>query len=198
VLLTQEIEMSAFLQHDSDGQLSIGQPAPEFDLPDTISGKNVSLDQLQGSVEALCVIFSCNHCPWVIKYEDRMIELGKSYSAKGVGFVVISSNDVVKFPQDGPVPMMKRAALKGYPFPYLYDESQAVAHAYGALVTPHVFLFDSELKLRYRGGVDDNPDRESRPTKEYLRDALEALLMGENNRITPDVTRAVGCSVKWK
>lgn len=190
--------MADKLQYDPDGQLSIGQPAPSFDLTDTISGKNASLAHYVGKSKALCVIFSCNHCPWVIKWEEKMIELGKAYSAKNVGFVVISANDIVKFPQDGPEPMMKRAAQKGYPFHYLFDETQDVAHAYGAQVTPHIFLFDGDMKLRYRGAIDDNPEREDRQTKEFLKDAIEAILTGSVESISPKTTKAVGCSVKWK
>ncbi len=182
--------------HDPDGQLSIGQPAPAIALPDTISGKSVSLEQFRGKAKAICVIFSCNHCPWVIKYEDRMIEIGSEYADKGVSVVVISANDIAKYPQDGPAAMMKRAIEKGYPFPYLYDETQEVARSYGAQVTPHVFLFDGNLELKYRGAIDDNADRESRPTKEYLRDAIEATLNGSS--IPTVTTRAIGCGIKWK
>ncbi len=127
-----------------------------------------------------------------------MIELGKEFSSQGVSFVVISSNDVVKYPQDGPEPMMKRAAQKGYPFPYLYDETQEVARIYGAQVTPHVFLFDGAFNLQYRGAIDDNPDMESRPTNGYLRVAIEMILKGGGDQISPNTTRAIGCGVKWK
>lgn len=190
--------MNQNYQYDADGQLSIGQSAPEFNLGDTVTGGMVSIDQYRGSAKALCVIFSCNHCPWVIKYEERMIELGKEFRGKGVGFVVISSNDVVKYPQDGPVPMKKRAIEKGYPFPYLFDETQDVARTYGALVTPHVYLFDGNLKLRYRGAIDDNADYEPRPTKNYLRDAIESILQDEAGDLAYPSTRPVGCGVKWK
>ena len=183
--------------YEPDGQLSIGQPAPIFNLLDTVSGKNVSIEKYRGKSKALCVIFSCNHCPWVIKYEERLIALGKEYSDKGVGIVIISSNDVAKYPQDGPAAMMKRAAEKGYPFPYLFDQSQDVAHAYGAQVTPHVFLFDGDLILRYRGGIDDNAEMEARPTRHYLKDAIDSIFSG-NNEISITTTRAVGCGIKWK
>ena len=134
--------------------------------------------------------------PWVIKWDDRMISLGNEFIPQGVPFFVISSNDVVNYPQDGPDPMRARALQKGYPFPYLYDESQNVAREYGALVTPHVFLFDGAGKPRYRGALDDNPDLEARPTTTYLKDAIEAII--RHSETTPASTKPVGCSVKWK
>jgi peroxiredoxin len=183
--------------HDPDGQLTLGQPAPAFSLPDTISGKTIDSSDYKDA-KALVVIFSCNHCPWVIKYEERMSNLAREFTPKGVAFVVISSNDIIKYPQDGPAEMKKRALQKDYPFPYLYDESQSVAREYGALVTPHVFAFDSKGILRYRGAIDDNPDSEQRTTREYLHEALEAILAGNTAEIAMPTTRAVGCSVKWK
>jgi len=182
---------------DSDGSLALGQPAPDFDLPGA-DGRNHRLAEYRGAIKALCVIFSCNHCPMVIKYEERMIALGKEFQPKGVQFVLISANDVVKYPQDGPEPMKKRALDKGYPFPYLYDESQQVARAYGAQVTPHIFLFDGDLKLRYRGSIDDNPDRPDQVEHRYLGDAIQAILAGKADSIAAAKTHAVGCSVKWK
>lgn len=182
---------------DSEGQLDIGQPAPDFNLP-SVDGRNYSLEDFRGKVKALVVIFSCNHCPYVIKTEDRMIELGKTYIDKGVGFVLICANDAVRYPQDRFSEMKKRARQKGYPFPYLRDETQDVTRAYGAQVTPHVFLFDSDLVLRYRGAIDDNMELERRQTREYLKLAIEALLSGEAGKISDVKTRAVGCSVKWK
>ena len=177
--------------------LTIGQPAPSFNLPG-VDGRHYKLDDYRGKVKALVVIFSCNHCPWVIKLENRMIALGKEYLDKGVGFVVISVNDVVQYPADSFDNMKKRAADKGYPFPYLYDETQESAHAYGAQVTPEVFLFDGELILRYTGSIDDNPDNEKRPTKQHLKGAIEAILTGQPDKIVDSKTQARGCSVKWK
>jgi len=185
-------------KYDPDGQLSLGEPAPDFTLKDVISDGQVSLASLRGKVRGAVVIFSCNHCPWVIKYEDRMIALTRKYQEKGIPFFIISSNDIVKFPQDGPERMKERAAQKGYPFPYLFDESQEVARAYGAQVTPHIFLFDGDLKLRYRGAIDDNPDLENRPTINYLTDALDAVLRGQGAAVSTPATRALGCSLKWK
>lgn len=179
-----------------NGQLSLGQPAPGFDLPG-VDGKNHSLADYAGKVKGLAVIFSCNHCPWVIKYENRMIELGNKYMDKGIGFVLISANDVVNYPQDSFDNMKKRADQKKYPFPYLYNEKQDVAKAYGAQVTPHLFLFNADMKLVFRGSVDDNPDKMDRPTVTYLKDAIESLVAGDADIKNAD-TKAVGCSVKWK
>lgn len=182
---------------DSDGSLAIGQPAPDFNLPG-VDGKTHRLADYHSKVKGLVVIFSCNHCPTVIKYEERMVALGKEFAARGVPFVLISANDVVKYPADSFDNMKRRAADKGYPFPYLYDESQAVAQAYGAQVTPHIFLFDGDLVLRYRGGIDDNADNPAAVKHHYLRDAIEALIAGAPDRIANPRTRPVGCSVKWK
>lgn len=183
--------------HDADGQLALGQPAPPFDLPGT-DGKTYSLEDFRGKARALAVIFSCNHCPYAIMSEDRMIALGKEYRDKGVQFILICSNDEVTYPQDSFENMKKRARGKGYPFPYLRDEPQTLAHAYGAKVTPHVFLFDSDLKLCYRGAIDDNINNPNAVKRHYLRDAIEALLAGKPGEIETDRTRAVGCSIKWK
>ena len=182
---------------DSEDQLEIGQPAPTFSLPG-VDGKTYSLEDYRGKVKAMLVIFSCNHCPWVIKYEDRMFEIGEMYRDKGLGYVAINVNDTVRYPQDSFKEMKKRAESKGYPFPYLFDESQQSARSFGAKTTPHVFLFDSDFILRFRGAIDDNPNLENRPIINYLRDAIEALLRGEPSRITNPKTRQVGCSIKWK
>lgn len=182
---------------DSEDQLDIGQPAPAFSLPG-VDGKTYNLEDYRGKVKAMLVIFSCNHCPWVIKYEERMIDIGKSFRGKGLGYVAINVNDTVRYPQDSFEQMKKRAATKGYTFPYLFDESQQSARSYGAKTTPHVFLFDGDLVLRFRGAIDDNPDHEDRPTINYLKDAIEALLRDEPGKINNPKTRQVGCSIKWK
>ena len=181
----------------SAGTLIIGDSAPYFDLPG-VDGKNHSLDEFKGKVKALAVIFSCNHCPYVIKSEDRMISLGEEYQKKGVAFVLICANDVINYPQDSFENMKRRARDKGFPFPYLHNEAQDVAHAYGAQVTPHVFLFDADLKLCYRGAIDDNIDNPRAVKKQYLKGAIEAILAGTPEKIDPVDTKPVGCSVKWK
>lgn len=181
---------------DSDNQLAIGRPAPDFNLPG-VDGRNYSLDDFRDK-KALVVIFSCNHCPYVIKQEDRMIALGREYMAKDVGLVLISANDIVNYPQDSPANMKKRAEQKGYPFPYLYNEAQDVARAYGAQVTPHVYLFDGDMILRYRGAIDVDMDNPSDSRGALLRDALDAVLAGNPEKIADVRTRAIGCSIKWK
>ena len=190
--------MSCCKQSESGGndELDFGQVAPDFNLPG-VDGRNWSLEDFKGK-KALVVIFSCNHCPYVIKTEERMIALGNEYQPKGVGFVLICANDIINYPQDSPQNMKKRAEQKGFPFPYLYNEDQKVAHAYCAQVTPHVFLFDSEMKLRYRGAIDDNIDNPNAVKTHYLKDAIEALLAGVPEKIVKPDTRPVGCSIKWK
>jgi peroxiredoxin len=190
--------MSCCKQSGSDSccKLDFGQTAPNFNLPG-VDGRNWSLADFKDK-KALVVIFSCNHCPYVIKSEERMIELGNEYQPKGVGFALISANNIVTHPQDSPDNMKKRAEQKGYPFPYLYNEDQTVAHAYDAQVTPHVFLFDSEMKLRYRGAIDDNINYPDEVKISYLRDAIEAILGGTHKKIVNRETRTVGCSIKWK
>jgi len=174
--------------------LKLNDQAPAFNLKG-VDGKTHSLDELKGQ-KGIAVIFSCNHCPYVKAYEDRMIQLAKEYQPKGINFVLINANDPAKYPEDSFENMVRRAEEKGYPFPYLHDETQEVPRAYGAERTPEVFLFDSELKLRYHGTIDDNWEDASKATKHYLKDALEALLAGQEPQIQE--TTPVGCTIKWK
>lgn len=174
--------------------LKLGDQAPQFTLKG-VDGRQHSLDELKGQ-KGIAVIFSCNHCPYVKAYEDRMIELAKEYQPKGIPFVLINANDPVKYPEDSFENMIKRAEEKGYPFPYLWDETQEIARAYAAERTPEVFLFDSELKLRYHGTIDDNWEDAAKATKHYLKDALEALLQGADPQVKE--TAPVGCTIKWK
>jgi len=174
--------------------LNLGSPAPDFSLKG-VDGAQHSLNDLKGE-NGIAVIFSCNHCPYVKAYEDRMIELAKTYQSKGVPFVLINANDPINYPDDNFEAMAQRAQEKDYPFPYLQDETQEVAKAYGAERTPEVFLFDRDLKLQYHGTIDDNHEDPSAVGQTYLKDALDALLSGQ----TPPVqtTDPVGCTVKWK
>ncbi len=174
--------------------LKYGDQAPEFTLPG-VDGKTYRLADYKPK-KAVAVIFSCNHCPYVKAYEDRMMALAREYAPKNVQFLVISSNDPVKYPEDSFANMVKRAQEKGYPFPYLYDETQQIAKAYGAQRTPEVFLFDSAMKLRYHGAIDDNVEDPAKVTKRYLKDALEAILAGREPATKE--TAPVGCTVKWK
>ena len=182
---------------DLPPQLPLGSPAPGFALVNTVDGKTITLTDFKGKSKAVCVIFSCNHCPVAQAYEDRMIALGNEFQKQGVQFLLVSSNDIMEYPQDGPEPMKVRAAEKKYPFPYLFDATQDVGLAYGARVTPHVYLLDSNLVLRYRGAIDDSKDPAG-VTQRYLSDALTALVKGKPELIKEPETVAKGCSIKWK
>jgi peroxiredoxin len=168
--------------------LALGSPAPDFALPAT-DGQRYTLATFQAE-NLLTIIFSANHCPYVAAWEDRMIALGAEFGGRNVGFAVVSSLDATKYPLDSFAEMAKRAHEKHYPFPYLYDESQAVARAFGATRTPEVFVFDADRRLRYHGAIDSDFE-EGENREHYLRDALTALLAGESPAIAQ--TPPLGC-----
>lgn len=172
--------------------IPLGAHAPDFELPG-VDGRLYSLGSFQDK-SVIVVVFSCNHCPYVKAYEDRMVSIQRDYANKSVQLVAINSNDEKSYPEDGFEEMVKRARDKGFNFPYLRDESQEAVGAYGALCTPHVFVFDRERVLRYRGRIDDSrePSKVSSPD---LRNALDDLSNGAQVRV-PD-TRPFGCSIKW-
>jgi peroxiredoxin len=175
-------------------KLHPGDVAPPFTLPG-VDGQSWSLDRFRDASHLL-VIFSCNHCPYVRAWEDRMIALDHKYRPKGVATVLINANETVNHPEDDFPSMVARAKLKGYPFPYLRDDSQEVAHAYGALVTPHPMLFGPDRKLLFQGRIDDQYDHPERVRERYLEAAIDAALAG---RPVPRAELPVlGCSVKWK
>ena len=174
--------------------LQVGQPAPAFDLPG-VDGRNHSLDDFKDA-KVLVIVFSCNHCPYVIGSEDRMIRFHAEYAPKGVAFVAINSNEQVDHPTDSFEHMVIRAKEKDFKFPYLRDESQEIAMAYGALRTPHFYVFDQRRKLRYTGRMDDNPRVPGAETTHELRDAVDALLAGKEPAVK--LTNPIGCNVKWK
>lgn len=176
--------------------MKIGDKAPAFSLPGT-DGKARSLESVKGA-RATIVVFSCNHCPYVVLNEDRLISVFRDYATKGVGMAAINSNDARGYPEDSFEEMKKRAAEKNFPFPYLRDESQDVARAYGAERTPHLFVFNRDLGLAYTGAVDDDSSYKTRKKAErlYLRDALDDLLAARPVRV-PE-THAIGCTIKWK
>jgi peroxiredoxin len=149
-----------------------------------------------GDKQAIAVIFSCNHCPYVRAWEDRMIKIQADYAGQGVQLIAISANDARKYPDDSFSKMKTRAQEKGFNFPYLYDESQQIARAYGAERTPEVFLFDRDGVLRYHGAIDDNFESPDAVQNHYLRAALDAVLASR----VPDTaqTAPVGCTIKWK
>ena len=174
--------------------IKIGDQAILFDLPGVDGQQHALADY--ADKECLVVIFSCNHCPYVRAWEDRMVEIQTDYSDQGVQLIVINANDAVKYPSDNFDNMKVRAWEKGFSFPYLRDETQAVARAYGAARTPEVFCFDREGALKYHGAIDDNYDDPGAVQNHYLRDALDAVLAGQNP--APAETVPVGCTIKWK
>lgn len=176
--------------------LKLGTQAPHFSLMDTITGKTVSLDDYRGNL-GLVVIFICNHCPYVKLIKKELVHYATDYMPKNVAVVAISSNDVENYPQDGPVKMKEDAEKLGYPFPYLFDETQEIAKAYKAACTPDLFLFDERMELYYRGQFDGSrPQNGSDPTGEDLRNATDRMLEG---RPAPEVQiPSIGCNIKWK
>ncbi len=176
----------------SDFMMQIGSAAPWFSLP-CVDGQTCSLDSF--TKDLLVVIFTCNHCPYAQAYEKRLFSIAKEFS-ENADFVAINPNDAVKYPDDSFERMKERTAEKGFPYHYLHDESQKVARAYGALVTPHVFVFDKNRKLIYQGGVDNNWENGDAATKRYLYDALAAA--SEGKAIARKMAPVIGCSIKWK
>lgn len=173
--------------------LKLGDRAPAFSLPG-VDGETYRLEDLSSS-KVLCVIFMCNHCPYVKATIDRIIALQRDYAGKGVHIVGINSNETVNHPEDSFEQMVRWAKEKRFNFPYLRDDTQAVARAYGAERTPHIFLFDQQRRLRYTGAVDDNTQDATKAQRHYLREAIEALLVGQP--VKEAETHAIGCTVKW-
>jgi peroxiredoxin len=175
--------------------LPLGTEAPHFSLPDT-NGKTVSIHDFDGS-RGLVVAFICNHCPFVKHIRKGLAEFGRDYMKRGLGLVAVSSNDADRYPADSPERMAREVEEAGYPFPYLYDESQAVAAAYRAACTPDFFLFDEDGKLVYRGQFDGSrPGNDVPVTGEDLRAAADAVL--EGRPVSDDQTPSLGCNIKWK
>jgi len=175
--------------------MQIGQKGPDFRGLLDVGGKKYSLSDFAAK-KIVVVIFSCNHCPTVVAYEDRMVQIQRDYAGKGVGLVAINSNDEKKYPDDSYQEMVKRARAKGFNFPYLRDETQEVARSYGAQRTPEVYALDSERRLRYHGRIDDNVNDAKSVKSQDLRKALDALLTGKEVPVAE--TAAVGCTIKWK
>ena len=174
---------------------ALGERAPNFSLPN-VDGKTVSLKDFNGK-PGLLVIFMCNHCPFVIHLRSALAAFGKEYQSKGLGLVGINSNDITTHPDDSPERMKVEAQTAGYTFPYLFDESQEVAQAYGAACTPDFFLFDKERRLVYRGQFDDSRPGNGKPiTGADLRAACDAVLAG--TAVTTRQKPSIGCNIKWK
>jgi peroxiredoxin len=176
--------------------LALGTPAPEFSLPDAISGRTVSLAEF-ANAQALLVVFMCNHCPYVKHVADQMAQLVREYQERGVAVVGINANDAAEYPEDSPENMAQEAERRGYTFAYLYDETQEVAKAYQAACTPDFYVFDRDHHLAYRGQMDDSRPGNGVPvTGQDLRRALDAVLAG---RPVPHNQRpSLGCNIKWK
>lgn len=177
--------------------IPLGTKAPDFELPDMLSGKTLRLSDM-ASARATVVMFLCNHCPYVLYVNPEIVRIAAKYHPLGVSFIGISSNDAAAYPEDAPDKMKDHAREVGYTFPYLYDESQDVARAYDAACTPDFYVFDGNLKLVYRGQLDaSRPKRNPIPsTGEDLRAALDAVLAG---RPVEGIQRpSGGCNIKWK
>ena len=175
--------------------LALGTPAPDFRLPDP-GGRSVARDDLRDAA-ALLVMFICNHCPYVRHIRDGLAAFGRDYQPRGVAIVAINSNDLASYPDDRPEKMAEEARAAGYTFPYLYDETQAVAKAYRAACTPDFFLFDRSRRLVYRGQFDDSRPGDKLPvTGADLRAAADAVL---SNGPVPTAQRpSIGCNIKWR
>ncbi|MBL7977946.1 MAG: thioredoxin family protein [Bacteroidetes Order II. Incertae sedis bacterium] len=192
---TQTANLAPQVPSEIKSELAIGAVMPLADhLMENVDGKTLSTKGVKGA-KGTVVLFWCNTCPWVARYESRAISLTNLYKSKGFGFIAVNPNDPVAYPEEAIGFMKAKAQEKQYPFPYVADVGSTLARAYGAARTPHVFLFDATDKLVYVGGIDDNPQKEAE-AKPYLKNALEAVLAG---KMAPDTkTRAFGCTIKWQ
>lgn len=173
----------------------LGYIAPQFSLPEPLSKQTISFDAVCGEYGTV-VMFICNHCPFVKHVQEELVRVASDYGALGVGFVAINSNDVQGYPDDSPDKMAEDAQRLGYPFPYLFDETQEVAKAYSAACTPDFFVYDAEDKLVYRGQLDSSRPGIGEADGRDLRNALDHLLSG--NKVITDQHPSVGCNIKWK
>lgn len=179
----------------SSTMLELGTPAPEFALPDVVSGDTVSLATFANK-PVLVVMFICQHCPFVKHVQDELARLGHDYVPKNVGILAVSANSVQTHPQDGPEHLKAMAENLNFNFPYCYDETQAMAKAYTAACTPDFFVFDRDRKLVYRGQLDDSrPGNDVPVTGKDLRHAIDTVLAGE--ALSTDQKPSIGCNIKW-
>jgi peroxiredoxin len=178
---------------DNSTVLAINDPLPHFALPAT-DGLTVDSKLIRDPV--LVVVFTCNHCPYAQAVEQRLIDLANHFDEEGVQFILINSNDATEYPEDSFAHMKARHDEMHYPFPYCFDESQSVAKSFGALCTPHCFVFDQARRLKYKGRVDDNWKEPDAVTEHNLRDAIDAVVRGEEPPVHE--ANAMGCSIKWK
>jgi peroxiredoxin len=178
----------------AESGIGIGEAAPSFELPD-VDGSNKGVGATTGD-PATVVYWTCNHCPYALAWHERLLAAARDYADRGVRFFAINSNDAERYPQDGPDAMRERVEGEGgWPHPFLFDGSQDVAREFGAERTPDVFVFDSELRLRYRGAPDADYEDEGQNAA-WLRESLDAVLDGREP--DPAETEAVGCTIKWK
>ncbi len=176
--------------------LPLGTAAPDFHLPDVVSGRTISLADFQGK-DALLVMFICRHCPFVKHVQNELARIGKDYAQQSAGIVAISSNDAQAFPQDAPDSLREMAIELGFTFPYCFDETQDVARAYNAACTPDFYLFDRDRRLVYRGQLDDSRPGNNIPvTGKDLRNALDAVLQGRP--VSEQQKPSIGCNIKWR
>jgi peroxiredoxin len=176
--------------------LPLGTKAPDFNLPDTVSNNELSLDDIKSDV-ATVIMFICNHCPYVKHIQSELSRIATDYAAKNINFAAISANDAENYPADSPEKMKEFAQQNHFSFPYLYDESQETAKSYQAACTPDFYVFDNNLKCVYRGRFDDSsPGKDAPVTGKDLRNALDNLIGGKT--INPDQIPSIGCNIKWK
>ena len=196
ILLTVVISAVSILTNASfeDKGYKVGDKASDFNLKN-VDGKMVSMKSYKNA-KGFIIIFTCNTCPYAVANENRIIALHKKYESKGFPVIAINPNDKGKQPGDSFDKMQKRAKEKSFPFAYVYDESQEVASAYGATKTPHVYLLDKDMMVKYIGAIDDSPKEESGVSKKYLEEAIDALLAGKE--VPNKSTVAIGCTIKWK
>lgn len=176
--------------------MELGTHAPNFTLTDTVSEKQLSLQELKG-VNGTVIMFICNHCPFVIHVNPLLVSIANQYQSKGISFIAISSNDVINYPQDAPDKMKIHAIENNYPFPYLYDESQEIAKAYDAACTPDIYVFDANLNSYYHGQLDaSRPGNDIPVTGENIKAVLDTLL--SQKAYSGKVVPSIGCNIKWK
>ena len=176
--------------------LPLGTNAPDFQLPDVVTGKTISLETFSDS-KALLVMFICRHCPFVKHVQQELAKIGRDYSDRPLGIVAISANDAEKYPDDSPESLKEMAQELGFNFPLCYDETQETSKTYTAACTPDFFLFDSDRKLAYRGQLDDSrPSLDTPVTGKDLRNAIDSLLAGKT--VNPEQKPSLGCNIKWK
>ncbi len=176
--------------------IPLGAVAPDFSLPDVVSGQQMKLEQIS-QVRPIVVMFICNHCPFVIAIREVLVQVAHEYMKKGVAFAAISANDVANYPDDSPEKMKEFAEQFGFQFPYLFDETQEVAKAYQAACTPDFYLFDQKLECVYRGQFDDSrPNSGVAVTGQDLKQAMDCLLEGKD--IPAHQKPSLGCNIKWK